>query len=120
MKATIREITLTNGEPIASFAPRQSEFETTVQLIIGPEHGPGEELFDVTVCSAAAYLKKMNVKGYAWSHAILAVDQFEPGLITRALKELVGSVEGSEWNALVQQLRKFLRWEFDEFNQRKA
>jgi len=112
MKAKLVELTLTNGLPLEHMRLGPSS-EATIQAVIGPEPGEGEELFDFSVKVGGLTRVDAGQQGYVWSGQTLLLATFDSGKVRQAVWDVLANVKGEDWNALVAQLREHMRWEFD-------
>jgi hypothetical protein len=110
MKARLRELTLTSGLPLEQLLPCCSE--VTVQAVLGPDPGEGDELFEFTV-RIGVTAEDMGPGGYAWTGKTLMLPAFDPKKVRDAVFEVLAGMEGEDWASVVSQLREYMRWEFD-------
>ncbi|MBE7522483.1 MAG: hypothetical protein HS109_08855 [Burkholderiales bacterium] len=110
MKARLRELTLASGLPLEQLSPRC--LEVTVQAVLGPDPGDGDELFDFSV-RVGVDAQDFGSGGYAWAGKTLMMQAFDPMRVSEAVSELLAEVEGQDWASVVSQLREHMRWEFD-------
>jgi hypothetical protein len=113
MKPILKEITLTNGRPLESFVFSGNRFNNTIQLLIGPHAGPGEELFDFTVRNFDFDEALVCNGSYLWIEKDLAMELYNPEIVKQAVNELLSTIEKSNWSQVVDALRAHMRWEFD-------
>ena len=79
-------------------------------LDIGAEGEAGTTLFQALVTTPAA---KGRAKENERDRRMLVVPSFEPEDLARELREYVGSVTGSSWSDVVEQLRCTMYWEYE-------
>jgi hypothetical protein len=88
-----------------------------VQLLVGPVGGPGEESFDITLCTigwlAERVREERNVDG---RHHVI-VQAFNYDLIERYLRERVAELEGSTWDEVAERLGRLGHWEFEDYRE---
>ncbi|WP_197491097.1 Imm8 family immunity protein [Planctomyces sp. SH-PL62] len=80
-------------------------------LDIGPEAEPGSEMFQANV-STPSMASHARARGERTFRGFI-VESFEPESIDRVLRNYVSSVTGPNWEAIVQQLRHRLDWEYE-------
>jgi hypothetical protein len=80
-------------------------------LSIGLERDPGTEIFQVLVATPAAVSRAM---GKCSRFRGIIVESFEAEIIAGALREHVSAVTGGAWPAIVEQLRQFMFWEYED------
>ncbi len=115
MQAVLRSFAL-DPEPI-SLPADVAEFRMNARLIVGPADGPGEESFDVTVCSPQWLGQACRVSGGIYDarhHVVVDVGRFDQ----RALKEWfaarVRRLEGGDWGQIAERLGRLGYWEFED------
>ena len=76
---------------------------------IGASDGGGGNDFQVCVSTPRAIGRSRRSGGVPG----VIVDRFDAATIHEAICERVSSVEGRDWEEIVEQLRKFMRWEYE-------
>lgn len=102
----------------ASKPANPAEFCILVQAMIGPKGEPGEESFDMTVCTPRwleAYLADGKV---LFGLHYLFVDQYDYEWIWGAIAQLCDRISGPSWNNVAEQLSKYGRWELEGYQER--
>src|SRR3954469_17284169 len=80
-------------------------------LDIGPEGEPVSEMFEANVSTASA-ASRARRRGERQFRGFI-VEAFEPETIREVLHAYVYSVTGPNWEAIVEQLRGRLAWEYE-------
>lgn len=92
-------------------------FAFGVQLLIGPADGPGEESFELTVCSpewlADQCRSGQPVNGL--HHVIVGWDTYDERVLRGWLEARVHAVEAATWGGLASQLCFLGDWEFENY-----
>ena len=107
---------------IISPAPRTlpgdpAGFAFGVQLLIGPADGPGEESFELTVCSPE-WLAERCRSGKPVSglhHVIVGWDTYDERVLRGWLEARVHAAEAASWDGITTQLRSLGAWEFENY-----
>ena len=116
MKANLRSLRTSDGEPLASFQPSDpADFAIGVRAMIGPQDGPGEESFDVLVVAPRWLAAHPAEKGFRWGRSLLILDRWDPARVDRAISDVVRRTEGSTWSELAARLAGFADWEFENY-----
>jgi hypothetical protein len=112
MKANLKELTLTNGAPLESLL-QKPPFDFTVQVVVGPEIDPGEEIFDFSVNLGMVLAEDVAPSGYLWREKTLMLPNLDIQKIQEAVQIVISNSESDNWQAIVDKLKKYMRWEFD-------
>ena len=115
MRAAVRHIMF---DPEPRTLPSEAEhFAFGVRLIVGPADGPGEESFDLTVCSpewlAARARQERFIDGR--HHVIVDAESFDQGDLRRWLNQRVSSVEAPTWPDVGEKLARLGFWECEDY-----
>jgi hypothetical protein len=115
MRAVIRSIyssdlDVESYQPIDPFDDGQ-----WIRLLIGPSDGPGEESFDVLVCTADWLAREIERDGMQLIRHTLVMDSFDLRRAMARLRHEVSLASGATWEELVLSLVQIGRWEFDGY-----
>ena len=88
-----------------------------VQAMIGPAAELGEESFDFTVCTPKWINKAMLKDGFMFGKNCLIVEYYDYNIILDAINSLCQSIKGSSWKQVAEQLGRYGKWEFEDYNQ---
>lgn len=115
MKAIVRSIYSTDVD-VDSYVPAVPEVDGIwVRFIIGPVVGPGEESFDVLICTPLWLKRVVEREGPQFGRHRLIVDPLDlPGAIT-FLKERFEDIEAENWSELGEKLGRLGYWEFEDY-----
>ena len=97
---------------LRAFAPPNDAFAVLVQLIVGPSDGPGEESFDVLVCSPA-WLADQTGPIIGRHHLI--VQGFSYDEVERVVLSYLQRCEGDEWKDVAEKVGRLGLWEFEDY-----
>jgi hypothetical protein len=116
MRAAIRYLHSPDVDDLESFQPADpANFMLLVQVMAGPADGPGEESFDVVVCTPAWLAERVRSNGPVIGRHHLIVDTYDFTAIEDALTNAVESEEAPSWNELGERLGRIGRWEFEDY-----
>lgn len=85
------------------------------RLLVGPADGPGEESFELTVCSPQ-WLAVQCRSGEPVSglhHVIVGQDTYDERVLRDWLEARVHAAEAATWDGIAGQLRLLGSWEFE-------
>jgi hypothetical protein len=115
VRAILRGLILTT-DPTTLPAEAKS-FVFGAQLLVGPADGPGEESFELTICSPE-WLRQQCKSGEPVSGlhcVIVGWDTYDERALRQWLEARVQVVEAETWDAIAGQLRFLGKWEFDAY-----
>jgi hypothetical protein len=115
MRAVVRSIYSTDVD-VDSYVPEDPEKDgVLVRLIVGPADGPGEESFDVLVCTPLWLREVVAKEGPQIGRHHLIVDPLDLGGASTFLRRQVESVEAADWPTLGAKLARIGQWEFEDY-----
>ena len=118
MVPEIKSYSLISGESLEKYKPQHEEnFSLTLRLIIGPRGEPGEESFDITVCTPASVAEECSARGFVLGRHRLIVSAYDPSLILGILTKLVTSCNAVSWPEVGSKIARFAFWEFEDYRE---
>ena len=114
MRAEIRGIYSRETPDLNAWKPPVDEFAIHVRLMVGPQGLPGEEAFDVTLCSASFLERRAQKEGVVDARHHLVVDCFNWSVIEAYLKLRVHACQGASWDSVAAQVARFAYWELED------
>lgn len=115
MRAAVRSIYSADVD-IETYVPDDPENDGVwIRLILGPADGPGEESFDVLVCTPMWLRHVVAREGPQIGRHHLIVDPFDLAEAQDFLRRQVESVEADDWPTLGGILARIGYWEFEEY-----
>jgi tRNA A37 N6-isopentenylltransferase MiaA len=86
-------------------------------MLIGPPDSPGEESFDVRVCSPQWLAARCREVGLydARPHLVVNVEQFAKRQLRTWLESRVSSVQADTWREIGERLGDLGHWEFEDY-----
>jgi hypothetical protein len=115
MRAVLRDLILSPDPRTLTGDP--ADFVFGARLLIGPADGPGEESFDLTVCSPQ-WLAERCSSGEPLNglhHVIVGWNTYDERVLRSWLDARVHAVEAATWDGMASQLRLLGRWEFENY-----
>jgi hypothetical protein len=116
MHATLRSLAF-EPDP-ASLSDEPTEFCLHARLIVGPADGPGDESFDVTVCTPEWIARACRTAGGIYDarhHLIVNLDEFDKRALHDWFALRVGRVEEGTWAEIAERLGRLGHWEFEDY-----
>jgi len=86
-----------------------------IQMMIGPTDGPGEESFNVVVCTPAWLEGRVREDGPVVGRHHLVVESFDWPRVRLYLNELIDELEGENWTDVATKIGRIGKWEFEEY-----
>ena len=117
MRAALREAyVLDDAGEIDAYTPADPTNDgVTVRLMVGPADGPGEESFDVIVCTPRWLQGAADEDGPQIGRHLLVVGTLDLPAAVAFLKNHVESLDGADWHRLAEQLARIGYWEFEDY-----
>jgi hypothetical protein len=86
-----------------------------VEICAGPSDGPGEEYFQLTVCTPAALAELLAGEPVLVGRHWLFVAEFDAAAVERFLRRAVAEIEGQTWNEVAAKIGRLGLWEFEDY-----
>ena len=116
MRAQLKSLSL-EPDP-SSLSGDPVEFSFLARMIVGPRDMPGEESFDITVCSPEWLAAQCRAQGGLYDprhHLVVTLDIFDRRTLHTWLEARVGAVEASTWPEVGERLGRLGFWEFEDY-----
>lgn len=91
--------------------PDSDAFEILVQAEIGLRDDSGGDTFSFVVASPRA----LTGRDSRWGRGHLLMDTFSWRAVEDALRKLISSTPGKDWNDIAMKLSRELHWEFENY-----
>lgn len=115
VRAVVRSMFSPDVE-VRGYVPRDPENDgVLLRVYAGPADGPGEESFDVLVCTPAWLKARVRSHGPQVGRHHLIIDPMDLGLAMRFLKHRFEMVEGASWHEMGPKLARLGYWEFEDY-----
>jgi hypothetical protein len=115
MRAKLKGIHSPDAD-LRSFIPADAGcFCLLVQIMAGPDDGPGQESFDLTLCTPKWLLAEYSAQDVVPGRHMLLVFEYDFERIFSYLKSQVENAAGDDWRAVARQLSRIGKWEFEDY-----
>lgn len=84
-------------------------------MLVGPVDGPGEESFDVLVCTPAWLARIASEEGPQIGRHRLILEYLDLRIAEAFLRRQVERLEAPTWNELAAKLSRLGYWEFEDY-----
>ena len=115
--AKVKSIHSLDVPDLGKYAPEvPGSFGVHVRLLVGPGGSPGEESFDLTVCSPSWLSARCEKDGFVVGRHYFVVTDFNWTHIEKAITKLVERCSGDSWREVAQKVGRIGSWEFEDYN----
>ncbi len=87
----------------------------TVRFLVGPHDGPGEESFDVVLCTPRWLSGRVQVTGPLLVRHHVVMEPFDLRLGVEQVTRLMQSVSADDWAGVGEKLARIGQWEFEDY-----
>jgi hypothetical protein len=116
MKANLRRFYSPDLDLVDLSESEMPRSEVLIQMLVGPADGPGEESFDVVICTGNHLSALAKREGPIIGRHYLVVEPSGLAEGLRFLREFVESLDERDWNALAGKISRVGRWEFEDYH----
>jgi len=115
MRAIVRTFHSPDVENLPTWEPQDpSRFRLLLQVLAGPDNGPGEEAFGIIVCTPSSLAEELDGHAVLLCRHRLIVRTYDWNMIERFLRSLFENVDGDSWKAIASRLSRYGAWEFED------
>ena len=100
--------------PNDELPPDPENCSVFIEVEIGPQDGEGADIFSFTAVTPSNIEVDVNAR---WGHGLLILDRFSWKVVESALQKLLLHCQRPTWQAVADELRKQLHWEFDNYTE---
>lgn len=86
-----------------------------LQMMVGPADGPGDESFDIIVCSSAWFARLARERGPQIGRHHLVMDRVDIQSVEAFLRRQVEQLDEPSWQELALKVGRLGRWEFEDY-----
>jgi Immunity protein 8 len=117
MHAILRRLHSPDIDNLPDYSPPEPDrFSFLLQIIVGPETGPGEESFDVVVCTPKWLLNAYSHDDIVVGRHMLIVFNYDYARLVKFIDSKVVEATGAKWDSVAHQLCRLGRWEFEDYS----
>ncbi|MEU6739421.1 Imm8 family immunity protein [Streptosporangium sandarakinum] len=85
-----------------------------LEMYVGPQEEPGEERFQLTVCTPSALAEQLQHHPFLIGRHRLFVPELHPDKVTEWLSDRIAVLEAPTWGELAQKIGRIGQWEFED------
>lgn len=116
MRAAIKGFEGPDGdEPESYVSPDPLDDSFWLRMLVGPQDGPGEESFDVLVCTPAWLARTVAKDGSQIGRHRLVVEMLAVDTAEAFLRRQVARLEAPTWDELAVKIARLGYWEFEDY-----
>lgn len=115
MRPAIRALMSLDFDELDRWAPEGEVWAFGLRILAGPDVGPGEESFDVTVCSLAWVAERTRRDGVFNGRHHVIVEGYNWSDLRAYVERQVQQCEGATWRDVAEKLARFGYWEFEDY-----
>jgi immunity protein 8 of polymorphic toxin system len=113
IRAALRFLHSPDADPLRDFLP-VGPFVILVQAIIGPADEPGEESFDIMVCTPEWFGSNMKDNVAIGRHHLF-VKEFSYTRLEKFVRDYCTQCDGNSWRDVAEKLSRLGHWEFEDY-----
>ncbi|GAA4561523.1 Imm8 family immunity protein [Planotetraspora kaengkrachanensis] len=87
-----------------------------LEVYVGPQGEPGEERFQITVCTPSALAEQLQHHPFLIGRHWLFVPELHPAEVTRWLNIRISVLEAPTWRELAEKIGRIGAWEFEDYD----
>jgi hypothetical protein len=87
----------------------------SIRVLAGPVGEPGEESFDLLVCTPAWLANEVSFTGHIVGRHHLIIERWEAARVREVVSNLFTREQGKDWHELALRLSRLGHWEFEDF-----
>jgi hypothetical protein len=116
MKSEIKYFHSPDVDPVETYAPPdKTDFCFLLQIIVAPEGQPGEESFDVVVCSPKWLLRNLGETKILIGRHHLIMNEYNYERLVAFIRDEFGKCSGKDWKEVAEKLGRIGQWEFEDY-----
>lgn len=116
MNAEIKLIYSLEIDDLESYSPDEPDcFGFSLRLIAGPQAQPGEESFDIQVCTPRWLLRHFPREEVIVGRHFLIVFEYNFPRIRGKIEKFCERCTGETWNEVASKLSRLGYWEFEDY-----
>jgi hypothetical protein len=115
MRATVRRFHSPDANLDVYTSTDPSEDGLLVQMLVGPVDGPGEESFDVMVCTAAWLARIARAQGPVVGRHYLVMEHLDIRHAEAFLRSQVERLDEATWQELALKIGRLGMWELEDY-----
>jgi len=119
IKAVLRDLHSPDASDLKSYVPDEPTcFSILLQVFVGSDDSPGQDSFDVVVCTPTWLAKKVlpGEGGILVGRHYLIVEDYDFERIEHFLMQYVNRCTGETWQEVAEKVGRLGKWEFEDYH----
>ena len=118
MRAGIKGFHCPDIQDLEGYKPKEPDcFSFLLQLAVGPLDGPGEESFQVEVCTPAWLAKTFEESPIIMGRHFLIVREYDIQRILSFVDLYIKRCSGDNWEEIALKVGRLGLWEFEDYSE---
>lgn len=115
MRAAVRSISSPDVDVSTYSSTSPDDDGLLLTLYVGPADGPGEESFDLLVCTPLWMRRRVEDRGPLIGRHHLIMEPMDLAAAQAFVTDCVEQMEAPTWPELAQKLARIGHWEFEDY-----
>lgn len=117
MRAKIRSVASSDiGDLESHVSTRPDNDGVWVRFMVGPDGDPGEESFDVLICTPSWLSDRVEEAGPMHGRYCLIMKSLDLSLGSQIMRNKIESMAADDWPQLANKIAGFAYWEFEDYS----
>jgi hypothetical protein len=104
-------------QDLQDWVPDGDEWAILLQIMAGPAGSPGEESFDVNLCTPDWVKRQVKTEGIISGRDLLIIAEYSYDRIHRYVSEYLTTCSGETWQEVAAKIARLGHWEFEDYRQ---
>jgi hypothetical protein len=117
MIAELRRLHSPDVLDLPTWVPEGEEFAILLQIMAGPQGSPGEESFDITLCTPTWVKRQAEEEMIVSGRFLLIIAHYDYGLVYRYIATYLSKCSGDEWPEVAEKIARLGHWEFEDYRE---
>jgi hypothetical protein len=116
MRAELKRLAF-DADP-ATLPGDAAEFMLLARMYVGPANQPGEESFDITVCTPEWLAEACRRAGGIYNprhHLVINLESFDKRAPEAWLAQRVQAIQADTWTEVGERISRLGHWEFEDY-----
>lgn len=116
MQAVLKGLYSSDIADIEKYRPEEEDnFGFVLRALVGPMEQPGEESFDITICTPKWLAKRYGTSDTILGLHKLIVFRYDYSELRRYIERYLTRCSGDTWNEIARKVALLGRWEFENY-----
>lgn len=115
MIAELRYLWSPDAPDLPGWTPDDEDFAIALRIVAGPAGEPGEESFDLTLCTPGWISRRVQEEGIITGRHLLIVTDYRYDQIYRYIVKYLSTCTGNSWQEVAAKVGRLGSWEFEDY-----